>query len=290
MKAKDDALKRKATTVTSDKARQTPRYEIVRDNAPERPESWPRRVLIQSENCDEFQQSLEVARLAVQLSSLRRDANAKKNAAQEINLRHEKSRLAGNPAEQEKIDKKIMDLAVEVNGKQDPKGFLREAWNLIAAARLKVTRPITNAENVAAKNGDHEAIVEAVGLYDKDRRIPFGHLCNSEPPRKNITFQTKNPKSGDTGPDVVWQVYTTEKGFNKLFWSWWNAKKLPDEIKTAAERKDAGEWWLEDARERGIVENEVLELHQLRKRRCSQRTGNLKQRNCRRSQRTGNLK
>lgn len=94
---------------------------------------------------DEFEQSLAVAQLAVELSQL-------KKAATRI------------PLEKEKLD---------------PKDFLAEAWELIHSAREQVLRSQTNAEYLAKHGGRDEAMEDVVGRILEASYVPFKKICDA---------------------------------------------------------------------------------------------------------------
>jgi hypothetical protein len=94
----------------------------------------------------------------------------------------------------------------------DPAKFFDEAWKLIESARDRVLREQTEAEYLAARGGSREAAENAVVRILSASRVPFQKVCN---PKSN---------KGDTKTiyGVSWKVFTTERGFDDLFWAYWN--------------------------------------------------------------------
>jgi len=101
----------------------------------------------------------------------------------------------------------------KANAKENlqPQEFLGEAWKLIEKARENVSRPQSNAEYLADQHGSHEEGERVVGRILSESRIPFKKLCNAE----------RNKGDSEMIHGVIWKVFTTERGFDDLFWTYW---------------------------------------------------------------------
>jgi hypothetical protein len=145
---------------------------------------WPR---VPKSAGDEFQQSVAVAQLAVQLCE----------------IKMAKSKM---PLEKENLD---------------PKKFLEEAWNLIASAREHVLRPQTDIEYLIEQGSPREALAEVFWRRDRERMIPFASLC--DPDRNKGDTETIEVLDAETGRtiQVNWKVYCSERGFENLFGAYW---------------------------------------------------------------------
>jgi hypothetical protein len=107
------------------------------DKKGESTKTWPRVPRIEG---DEFQQSVAVAQLAVQL------------------------------CEMEKVALGALML--------DPDKYLGKAWELIKKAREHVLRPQTDIEYLIEQGSPREALAEVIGRHDRERMIPFASLCD----------------------------------------------------------------------------------------------------------------
>ena len=94
----------------------------------------------------------------------------------------------------------------------DPKEFLEQAWKLIQGARQQVLRPQTDAEYLAERGGSHEAAENVVARILSASRVPFTKLCDSE----------RNRGDTETIHRGIWKVFTTDRGFEDLFYAYWH--------------------------------------------------------------------
>ena len=157
--------------------------------------AWP--SVLQIASRDEFEQSFAVAQLAVKL------------------WENKMARLNSKPFEKENVKDK------------GPAEFLAAAWKLIQRAREHVLGPQSDAEYLAAHRGSHEAAENVVGRIRSESRIPFQKLCNKEETYADIKLHDAHTK---TIIKIEWKVYRSERGFNDLFWDYWN---------------DLGEQWMQ---------------------------------------------
>jgi hypothetical protein len=179
---------------------------------------WPSVLKIAN---DEFQQSVAVAQLAVKLCELKR-----------VGLKTELLKEG-----------------------EIPEKFLAEAWELIEKAREHVVRSQTDAECLQSGTVEAEKVVGRVLL---ESRIPFQDLCD---PDRNNKGDTKIIKllDAETGKtiEVEWKVFRSERGFDDLFWSYWDATSI---IKDEGERKEYGRKVLDSWKTNGVPPNDFLAL------------------------------
>jgi hypothetical protein len=102
---------------------------------------------------------------------------------------------------------KVAPAALMLN----PDEYLGKAWELIKKAREHVARSQTGAEYLAAHGGSDEAAETVVGRMLQNSRVPFEKLYNPK----------RNKGDSETVHGVIWKVFTTERGFDDLFWAYW---------------------------------------------------------------------
>ena len=130
----------------------------------------------------------------------------------------------------------------------DPEKYLADAWKLIQSAREHVSRPQTDAEYLVARGGSHEAAENVVGRIRSKSRIQFRKLCDPE---------YRNKEDAVTIHGETWKVYRSERAFDNLFWSYWDATSI---IKDEGERKEYGRKVLASWKTNGVPPNDFLAL------------------------------
>jgi hypothetical protein len=151
----------------------------------------------------------------------------------------------------------------------DPAKFLDPAWELIKGARDRVSREQTNLEYLVLHRGSDEAADRVVQRILKKSGVPFDKLCN-----KKETYTQIELHDSDTNTVIrkEWKVYTSEAGFGKLFWRYWNASSV---IRDEYKRKECGEALLAFWKRDGLPPNDFLALNKFR-REHDKRAENLK--------------
>ena len=129
-----------------------------------------------------------------------------------------------------------------------PGNFLAAAWELIQSARKHVSRPQTDEEYLVAHGGSDEAAENVVGRNLGASRVPFEKLCDPE---------YHNKEDSVTIYGQPWKVYRSERRFDDLFWSYWDATSS---IKDEGERKDYGRKVLASWKRDGVPPNTFLAL------------------------------
>ena len=129
-----------------------------------------------------------------------------------------------------------------------PGNFLAAAWELIQSARKHVSRPQTDAEYLAAHGGSDEATENVLVRSQSKSHIPFQKLCDPKYRNKGVSV---------TIHGVTWKVFRSERAFDNLFWSYWDATSI---IKDEGERKDYGQKVLDSWKRDGVPPNTFLAL------------------------------
>jgi hypothetical protein len=135
---------------------------------------------------EQFQQSFAVAQLAVTL------------------WENKMAKLTASPPEKEKV---------RTDG---PNEFLKEAWQLIESAHKVVLRPQTDVEYLTSQGGSSEATERVFGRRLRESYVPFKKLCDPE----------RNKGDSETIYGVIWKVFTSERGFDDLFWTYWRETSI----------------------------------------------------------------
>jgi hypothetical protein len=94
----------------------------------------------------------------------------------------------------------------------NPDQYLEKAWKLIQCAREHVLRAQSDAEYLAAHGGSPEAAETVVSRILQNPRVSFEELCDSK----------RNKGDTEVIYGVEWKVYCSERGFDNLFWAYWN--------------------------------------------------------------------
>jgi hypothetical protein len=131
-----------------------------------------------------FQQSVAVARLAVELWKASKTSN------------------------------------VKLIEKASPKDFLADAWELIESARGISMRPATPVEYMAQGDGSWEELAQALS-HVAEPNVSFELLC--DPERKGGATEPIEVFDAESGKriEVEWKVYRSPQAFDNLFRRYW---------------------------------------------------------------------
>ena len=72
-------------------------------------------------------------------------------------------------------------------------------------------RSQSNAEYLTEHQGSAQATENVIGRILSPSRVPFKKLCDPK----------RNRGDSETVHGVIWKVFTTERGFDDLFWTYW---------------------------------------------------------------------
>jgi len=159
----------------------------------------------------EFEQSVAVTQLAVKLCELQKRELQNKWEVEDKMFARDVQTAVTEPEKKRVNEERNRQMESRI-ATLDPEGFLPRAWQLIENARKHVLRAQTDAEYLVAHGGSHEAAEIVVGRTLQNSRVRFKKVCDSK------------RHKGDTEPihGVQWRVYTTDRGFEDLFFAWWH--------------------------------------------------------------------
>jgi hypothetical protein len=169
--------------------------------------------------------------------------------------------------------------------KASPKDFLADAWELIQSAREHVLRSQSNAEYLTEHQGSAVATENVVGRILSASRVPFKTLCDPK----------RNKGDSETVHGVIWKVFTTERGFDDLFWTYWRetstlrTRMIVSRSEVLGNETDRweeyGKQMLASWKRDGVPPNDFLALAKFR-REHDKRAANLKPKQKRKNRRT----
>ena len=271
-------------------------------------EDWLRVVQIPAEQLPVAE---SVARLAIELCKLKKEAELVDFEARKKNYERERNKTIYLKEKQTQLEEDWKKETQRHLQLLTPVGYIPEAWKLLLEARAQATQPQSFEEFLKANLDDPDAMEKALDKRDRDRLIPFRKLCDPERNR------------GDSEPidGIEWRVFAGKKGsaerdFKELFWRYWSHvgkrwqawEKNPHEsfvpiaypdvpsirvlywrphsdneiARTAEVARDAAEWRrrglavLSEWKQDGIRPSDFRSLAGFRKQEAAAKVGNLK--------------
>lgn len=205
----------------------------------------------------EFEQIIAVAQMAVKLCELQKRELQNKWEAEDKNYTHDLQTAVTEPEKKRVNEERNRQMESRI-ATLDPEGFLPRAWQLIGKARQHVVRAQTDEEYLVALGGSREAAEDVAGRILGASRVPFEKLCEPEYRNKRDTeiIRLTDAETGKT-IEVEWRVLRSERAFDNLFWSYWDAASI---IQDEGEKKAYGQKVLDSLKRNGLPPNTFLAL------------------------------
>jgi hypothetical protein len=186
----------------------------------------------------EFEQIIAVAQMAVKLCELQKRELQNKWEAEDKKYTHDLQTAVTEPEKKRVNEERNRQMESRI-ATLDPEGFLPRAWQLIGKARQHVVRAQTDEEYLVALGGSREAAEDVAGRILGASRVPFEKLCEPEYRNKGDTeiIRLTDAETGKT-IEVEWRVLRSERAFDNLFWSYWDAASI---IQDEGEKKAYGQ-------------------------------------------------